>query len=98
MKAISKAEAMSIALKALVVLVDHPAQLAVFLKESGLTPKDLRTRLEDEQFLGGLLDFFMEHSAMLSELIISTSLAPQTIMQARLRLPGADPAAWVMSS
>ena len=78
-----------IALKALGYLAADENLLGPFLDATGLGAGDLRTGATDSAFLAGILDYFMQNEALLLAFAGASELAPETIVQARQRLPGA---------
>jgi hypothetical protein len=60
-----------------------------FLAVTGLAGPELSQRLGDTAFLGGVLDFVLDDETLLTTLVASTQLAPEILMAARNRLPGA---------
>jgi hypothetical protein len=81
--------AQTIALKALGYLAADENLLEPFLGSTGLVAGDLRVGATDSAFLAGVLDYFMQNEALLLAFAASEELAPETIVQARQRLPGA---------
>lgn len=79
----------AIALKALGYLAADEGLLEPFLGSTGLAVGDLRAGATDNAFLGGVLDYFLQNEALLLAFAASEELAPETIVRARLRLPGA---------
>ena len=78
-----------IALKALGYLAADDVLLEPFLGSTGLVVADLRAGATDSAFLAGILDYFMQNEALLLAFAASEELAPETIVRARQRLPGA---------
>ena len=56
---------------------------------TGLVIGDLRAGAADSTFLAGVLDYFLQNEALLLAFAASEELAPETIVRARQRLPGA---------
>jgi hypothetical protein len=79
----------TIALKALGYLAADEDLLEPFLGATGLVVDDLRTGATDSAFLAGVLDYFLQNEALLLAFAASEELAPETIVRARQRLPGA---------
>ena len=75
-----------LALKALGFLADSPDDLARFIGLSGAAPAELRTRAEDPEFLGGVLDFLLADDAMAARFCAAHDLDPQSVHLARHRL------------
>ena len=81
--------AQTIALKALGYLAADKDLLEPFLSATGLALADLGAGATDTAFLAGILDYFLENEALLLAFSGASELAPETIVQARQRLPGA---------
>jgi hypothetical protein len=79
----------TIALKALGYLAADDELLEQFLGVTGLVVGDLRAGATDSAFLAGILDYFLQNEALLLAFAASEELAPETIVRARQRLPGA---------
>jgi hypothetical protein len=79
----------TIALKALGYLAADENLLEPFLGATGLTLGDLRAGAADTAFLAGILDYFLQNEALLLAFAGASELAPETIVRARQRLPGA---------
>ena len=79
----------AIALKALGYLAADDELLEPFLGVTGLVVGDLRAGATDSAFLAGILDYFLQNEALLLAFAASEELAPETIVRARQRLPGA---------
>ena len=79
----------TIALKALGYLAADEDLLEPFLGSTGLVVGDLRAGATDSAFLAGVLDYLMQNEALLLAFAASEELAPETIVRARQRLPGA---------
>lgn len=82
-------EAEGLALRTLTALTQDMEQLGTFLAETGLSPQDLRARLHDPVLYGCLLDYILGDQALLEKLASDLGLAPQLLVWARLKLPGA---------
>ena len=79
----------TIALKALGYLAADEGLLEPFLGATGLALGDLRAGAADTAFLAGILDYFLQNEALLLAFAGASELAPETIVRARQRLPGA---------
>lgn len=82
-------QAEAIALQALAFLSGDPAALGGFLATSGCGPREIKERLNDPGFLGGVLDYLLSDEALLLRFCADHALPPQTPAQARRVLPGA---------
>lgn len=85
----NKEQAESIALQALSFIVKDNELLDQFLTNSGLTPQELKGRVNEPELLGGVLDTLLINDEVLLAFCNSASLSPNTIMVARQSLPGA---------
>ena len=81
--------AQTIALKALGYLAADEELLEPFLGATGLMAGDLRAGATDSAFLAGVLDYFLQNEALLLAFAGASELAPETIVRASQRLPGA---------
>lgn len=81
--------AQTIALKALGYLAVDENLLSAFLGSTGLSVADLKIGATDSAFLAGILDYFLQNEALLLAFAAAEELAPETIVRARQRLPGA---------
>ena len=79
----------TIALKALGYLAADADLLEPFFASTGLLVAVLRAGATDSAFLAGVLDYFLQNEALLLAFAGASELAPETIVQARQRLPGA---------
>jgi hypothetical protein len=84
----TKEWAEEIALLAIQFLAQRPEDLGSFLAQTGLGPADLRARVTDPEFLGGLLDHLIGNQELLIAFAASASLKPQEVVRARLSFPG----------
>ena len=81
--------AQTIALKALGYLAADADLLEPFLGSTGLLLAELGAGATDSAFLAGILDYFLQNEALLLAFAAAEELAPETIVRARQRLPGA---------
>lgn len=81
--------AQTMALKALAYLAADEDKLHAFLSASGMLLADLKAGATDATFLAGVLDYILHNEALLLAFAGASELAPETIMRARQRLPGA---------
>ena len=84
----SPEQAETIALQALSFVAKNNELLSHFLKNSGLTPQDLKKRFREPDLLGGVLDAILADDTVLLDFCKATSLSPETIIRARHALPG----------
>ncbi len=81
--------AQAIALKALGYLAADAELLEPFMGATGVGAGDLRAGAADTAFLAGVLDYVLQNEALLVAFAASEELAPEIIVRARQRLPGA---------
>ena len=92
--AISAERAETIALQALAWLIGNDELLPVFLGSTGTSEADVRTRAQDPEFLGSVLDFLMMDDAWVIGFCDHLSIPYERIMQARAALPGGEQVHW----
>jgi hypothetical protein len=85
--ALSVEDAQAVALKAVAFIAADDDLLARFTALSGCGLDDIRQRIADAAFLGGVLDFVLADETTLLALVEAMELAPQTPMMARAKLP-----------
>jgi len=90
----SPEQAEIVALQALSWLASDEDLLAVFLGSSGASVDDLRSRAQDAEFLGSILEFLMNDDAWVMRFCDSVDLPYDTVMSARLALPGGAQMHW----
>ncbi len=80
-------EAEAVALKALAFIAADDEILSRFVSLTGCGVDDIRHRIGDPGFLGGVLDFILTDEPTLLAFAEAAELAPETPMAARHRLP-----------
>ncbi len=80
-------EAQTLALRALTFVAENPDRLDRFLALSGCGPGDLRDRIGDPAFLGGVLDYLMGHEPDLIAYAEWAEIDPELPARARYLLP-----------
>jgi hypothetical protein len=75
-----------LALKALGFLAEAPDALSRFLAQSGVMPAELRTRVDDPHFLGGMLDFLLADDELTGQFCAAEGIEAQAVHLARHRL------------
>lgn len=85
-----KEKAETIALQVLSYIANDEGLLARLLANSGLSPEELKTRVREPEFLGGVLDAILADDKDLLQFCTLASLSPQTIILARRILPGGN--------
>ncbi len=83
-----------VGIKALGWLVAEEDLIGQFLNMSGSSVDDMRNRAQDPEFLGYVLDFLMLSDETVIAFCETASLPPDTLMQARMALPGGDIPNW----
>ena len=84
----------TIAVQALAWLAGNEELLPIFMGSSGLSADDFRTRAQEPEFLGAVLDFLMMDDAWLTAFCDSQGLGYTVPMQARAALPGGAQMHW----
>lgn len=92
--AISNAQAVDLATRLLIALVDRPEDLAQFMETSGLRPADLRAVADQPDIALYLLDFIVEQDERIQSFAAALDLQPRDIMQARTALAGPGSYGW----
>ena len=85
----SRDEAETIAIRLVAELAERPDLLRRFLDLAGLTPDDLRARLQDPALLGAVFDFVLFDEQLTLELADALALEASLFGAARRQLPGA---------
>jgi hypothetical protein len=80
-------EAQTIALKAIAFIAGDEDLLPRFVALTGCGADDIRQRIDDPAFLGGVLDFVLADEPTLLAFAEAEELSPETPMAARARLP-----------
>lgn len=81
---------MDIARQALTFIAEDEDRIARFLALSGVGPTEIRTRLQDPAFLGGVLDFLLGHEPDVLAFAEWAGIDPQLPLAARYALPGGE--------
>lgn len=84
----------TIALQALGWIAGNDELLPVFLGASGASIDDLKTRAQDPEFLGALLDFLTMDDAWVMAFCDAAGLTYETPLAARQALPGGAQTHW----
>lgn len=79
----------SIALQAIGFVAEDSDRLGRFLALTGIGPHQLRDQLEDPAFLGGVLDYLLNHEPDLLSFAEWAGIEPSEVGTARSSLPGA---------
>jgi hypothetical protein len=80
-------DAQAVALKAMAFIAGDDDLLPRFVALSGCGLDDMRNRVADPGFLGGVLDFILADEPTLLAFVEAAELAPETPMDARMKLP-----------
>ena len=84
----------TIAIKALTYIAGDQDLIGAFLSQSGLSPDELRERLNEPGFLVGVLDFLLMDDQRVLAFCSAEGLSPETPMAARHALPGGEHVNW----
>ena len=82
-------QAETLALRALAFIAADEERFQRFLALSGTTPDDVRERATDPAFLAGVYDHMLGDEALLVAFADAADIAPEKVVAARYRLPGA---------
>ncbi len=80
-------DAQAVALKAVAFIAADDELLPRFVALSGCGLDDIRQRIADAAFLGGVMDFILGDEPTLLAFVAAADLAPETPMAARAKLP-----------
>jgi hypothetical protein len=80
-----------VAIRALGYIAAHETLFNRFLALTGLGAEDIRERVGDPGFLGGVLDFLLGDERLVIAFAEASDLAPEVPMMARRKLPGLMP-------
>ncbi|TCP60832.1 uncharacterized protein DUF3572 [Rhodovulum bhavnagarense] len=84
----------TIALRALTWLVGNDELLPVFLGATGAGEDDLRARAAEPEFLASVLDFLLMDDAWVLSFCAAEGVPGETVMRARVGLPGGTGPHW----
>ncbi len=87
----NREQAEVLAIQALAWLAGDSDRLGHFLNASGAAPDDLRSRAQEPEFLGFVLDFMMLDDQNIMDFSQETNQNPESIQQARIALTGDMP-------
>jgi Protein of unknown function (DUF3572) len=79
----------TLGLQALAFIAADEERFQRFLVSTGTTPDDARARAADPHFLAGVYDHMLADEALLVAFADTAGIAPEKIVAARYRLPGA---------
>ncbi len=79
------------AIQALSWLAQDDEKLLGFFNTSGAAPGDLRSRAQEPEFLGFVLDFIMQDDETILAFCQYAGLTPEAVQQARITLGGGLP-------
>lgn len=80
-------DAQIIALKAIAFIAADEDLLPRFVALTGCGADEIKSRIHDPSFLGGVLDFILADEPTLLAFVAAEELAPETPMAARHKLP-----------
>lgn len=78
----SDADPQEIAIAVLGWLANEPDMFGRFLALTGMEPSQLRNAVNEPSFLGGMLDFLMNHEPSLMAFCEASGTAPEAVMTA----------------
>ncbi|MHA1127829.1 MAG: DUF3572 domain-containing protein [Alphaproteobacteria bacterium] len=81
-------------IKALGWLAGQDDLLTRFLGMTGIEAGDIRTRAQDPEFLGFVLDFLLTEDQLVLDFCEASGLATEAPMHARMALPGGNIPNW----
>lgn len=84
-------QAETVALQALAYIAADEDRMDRFVALSGLGPDDLKSRIADPAFLGGVLDHLLGHEPDLMAFADEADVPPDQVQRARAALPGVNP-------
>ena len=84
----------TVGLQALAWLVGHEELCPIFLGSTGVSESELRARAGEADFLSSVLDFLLMDDAWVVGFCDSAGLPYDTVMQARMGLPGGAQVNW----
>ena len=80
-------DAQTVALKAIAFVAADEELFSRFVALTGCGLDDIKSRIGDAAFLGGVLDFILADEPTLLAFVAAEELAPETPMAARSKLP-----------
>jgi hypothetical protein len=80
-----------IAARALLFLAEESGRLGRFLAETGLDPRELRSRMHDRPTLAAVLGYLMSDESALLAFAANAGLAPEDVAGAERALGGGSP-------
>lgn len=83
-----------VAIRSVEWLAGQETELHRFLALTGMSLEQVRSRINDADFLGSVLDFILESESRLLAFCNDARLAPEAPMLARQSLPGGDMPHW----
>ena len=84
-------QAETVAWQALAYIAADEDRMDRFVALSGLGPDDLKSRIADPAFLGGVLDHLLGHEPDLMDFAEEAGIDPMAVQRARAALPGVNP-------
>ena len=83
-----------VAIKALGWLAANDDLLPVFLGSTGASEADLKTRIDEPEFLASVLDFLLIDDAWIESFCLANDYTPDYPLRARAGLPGGAEVNW----
>lgn len=87
---VSQEQAELLAASALSFIAQDTDRMGRFLSMTGIGPMEIRERINDPVFLGGVLDFLLNFEPDLLEFIEFAGVEPEFPRMARRALPGGE--------
>ncbi|WP_259782832.1 DUF3572 domain-containing protein [Aestuariispira ectoiniformans] len=87
---VSQEQAELLAASALSFIAQDTDRMGRFLAMTGVGPMEIRERVSDPVFMGGVLDFLLNYEPDLIEFIEFAGVEPDFPKMARRALPGGD--------
>ncbi len=94
-KMLSNSTVVECAASALTFLAGLPEDFLRFLSAAGAEIEDVRTRAEEPEFLGFVLDFILSDDELAQNFCETENWTAEQLAQARAGLPGGDAPHWV---
>lgn len=86
---VNEQEAAELARQVLIFLANDPDRIGRFLAVTGVGPVEIRERVSDLTFLGGVLDYLLSDEPLLMAFVEGADIPPEQPAQWRQSLPGA---------
>ncbi len=87
-------DAETMALDVLLWLSGEDELVGNFMARTGAEVQDLRTQAQNPDFLGFVMDFVLSDDRLVMSCAQSIGVAPESLAQLRMHLPGGDTPNW----